>query len=54
MTKYAQIFGQGDSAADVRRKPGFLAEIVVDKKALFGLIVLSIFIFFAFFNQALI
>jgi len=50
VTKYATIFGQEDDAPPVRHKPGFLAEIARDKKAVFGLITLSIFVFFAFFG----
>jgi len=49
VSKYATIFGEDEAAPVIRRKPGFLAEIARDKKALFGLITLSIFVFFAFF-----
>jgi len=49
VTKYAAIFGEDDNEPAPRQRPGFLAEIIKDKKATFGLIVLSLFIFAALF-----
>ncbi len=49
MTKYAAIFGQNDSDQILRHRSSFMDEILKDKKATFGLIVLSIFIFAAVF-----
>lgn len=49
MTKYANAFGRDDNTTIVRRKSNFLRDISSDKKAVFGLVVLSIFAFFALF-----
>ena len=49
MTKYANAFGRDDNTTIVRRKSNFLKDISSDKKAVFGLVVLSIFAFFALF-----
>ncbi|VAW14119.1 hypothetical protein MNBD_ALPHA12-2189 [hydrothermal vent metagenome] len=49
MTKYAAVFGKDDSVQTPRHRSSFLNEILKDKKATFGLIVLSIFIFAALF-----
>jgi len=49
VTKYAAIFGQDDSDQIPRHRSSFMDEILKDKKATFGLIVLSIFIFAAIF-----
>jgi peptide/nickel transport system permease protein len=51
MSKYSAVFGATGDAPVVKTKPGFLREISQDKKALFGLIVLSLFIFLAIFGQ---
>ena len=50
MSKYATIFGQIDAKPAKGRTFGFLKEIAKDKKSLFGLVVLSIFTFFALFG----
>ncbi|MDH5452077.1 MAG: ABC transporter permease [Paracoccaceae bacterium] len=50
MSKYAKIFGQADAAPVKNRGLGFLRDIAKDKKALFGLVVLLIFAFFAVFG----
>lgn len=47
MTKYATAFGHSDKATASRRRWRFLAEISRDKKAAFGMVVLTIFILFA-------
>jgi len=49
VTKYANAFGRDDNTTIVRRKSNFLRDISSDKKAVFGLVVLSIFAFFALF-----
>ncbi|MEE9387084.1 MAG: ABC transporter permease [Paracoccaceae bacterium] len=49
MSKYAKVFGTEVSRQTAAPSGRFLREIVRDKKALFGLIVLSIFVFFALF-----
>ena len=49
MTKYANAFGLNDHTAFTWRKSSFLSDIARDKKAVFGLVVLSIFGFFALF-----
>lgn len=51
MSKYSAVFGADGAGATLRSSPGFLREIAKDKKALFGLIVLSIFAFLAIFGQ---
>ena len=50
MSKYATIFGQVDAGPTKRSNFGFLKEIAKDKKALFGIVVLSIFTLFALFG----
>jgi len=50
VSKYAKIFGQADAAPVKNRGLGFLRDIAKDKKALFGLVVLLIFAFFAVFG----
>lgn len=49
MTKYATVLGISDEGAPVDRKSGFFTAIRKDKKASFGLIMLSVFVFFALF-----
>ena len=51
MSKYSAAFGTATAAPAGKRNPGFLREISRDKKALFGLIVLSFFGFLAIFGQ---
>lgn len=50
MSKYAKAFGAGTGELVIRRSPGFLREIKRDKKAVFGLIVLGIFVVLAIFG----
>lgn len=50
MSKYAKAFGADAAEPAIRQQPGFLREIARDKKAVFGLVVLGIFVFFAFFG----
>ncbi len=49
MTKYANAFGKDNDTPVARRNFSFLTDIASDKKAVFGLVVLSIFAFFALF-----
>jgi len=49
MSKYAAVLGADDASAPVNHKASFLSTVKKDKKALFGLITLSIFVFFALF-----
>jgi len=51
MSKYSAVFGADATGPAPTRGPGFLREIARDKKALFGLIVLSFFGFLAIFGQ---
>jgi peptide/nickel transport system permease protein len=51
VTKYATVLGISDEGAPVDRKSGFFTAIRKDKKAAFGLIMLSVFVFFALFAQ---
>jgi peptide/nickel transport system permease protein len=50
MSKYSTVLGTGASDASNRQAFGFLREISKDKKALFGVIVLSFFAFLAIFG----
>jgi peptide/nickel transport system permease protein len=50
MSKYGKAFGANAAEPVIRRQPGFLREIARDRKAVFGLIVLGIFVLFAFFG----
>jgi len=49
VTKYASVLGTDDEGAPVDRKSGFFAIVGKDRKALFGMVMLSIFVFFALF-----
>lgn len=51
MSKYAKVFGTEVASPIAGPGSRFFREIIRDKKALFGLIVLSIFVFFALFAQ---
>lgn len=51
MSKYSAVFGTSAALPAGKKKPGFIKEIARDKKALFGLIVLSFFGFLAIFGQ---
>jgi len=51
VSKYSKAFGADAAGPTPPRAPGFLREIARDKKALFGLIVLSLFAFLALFGQ---
>lgn len=51
MTKYASIIGTNGGKTPTSNKASFFSVIKGDKKALFGVIVLSIFSFFALFSQ---
>lgn len=51
MSKYSAVFNNQSGEPARRRGLGFLKEIARDKKALFGLVVLSIFAFLAIFGQ---
>lgn len=51
MSKYAKAFGTDAAGTFVRSRPGFLREIARDKKALFGLVVLAVFVIFALFGR---
>ena len=50
MTKYASIIGIDDETTPVNHKSSFFDLIKNDKKSLFGLIILSVFVFFALFS----
>ncbi len=47
--KYATVLGAGEAQSAGRGKPGFVAAILSDKKALFGVVVLGIFFAAALF-----
>ena len=49
MKKYASVLGVSEEGGPVDHKSGFFTVIRKDKKAVFGLIMLSIFVFFALF-----
>ena len=49
MSKYATVYGLDSAEPRRRRKSRFLAQIVHDKKAVFGLVVLSVFLISAVF-----
>lgn len=51
MSNYAKVFGAESADPITRRSSGFLREAARDKKAVFGLIVLGIFVFVAFFGS---
>jgi len=51
VSNYSKAFGADAAGPPPPRAPGFLREIARDKKALFGLVVLSLFAFLALFGQ---